>query len=75
MVGISQDPDKRGKWIIYIKEVDKNNEEVEIKLLEYSCYKKVCPEKIIDFFEKHLEFTEPNEVQPTSDSDKENINI
>lgn len=25
--------------------------------MEYSIYKKVCPEQIIDFFEKHLEFT------------------
>ncbi len=74
VVGISQSQEKQGKWMIYVKELDSEEEQVEIKVIEYSAYKSVCPEKIVDFFEKHLEFMATPNLSENSDSDKENTN-
>lgn len=41
--------------MIYIKDQDEHDKEM-LRTMEYATYRSVCPEKIIDFFEKHLEF-------------------
>ena len=77
VVGLAPDKNNKGIWNIYVLEII-NGQPGLVSEMKYKLYKKVSPEKIIDFFEKHLDFIKPEQTSTASpnsvagDSDKEN---
>ena len=82
VIGLRRDEKHPGMWKIYVQEQVNGQRIGVVRKIAYSFYKQMAPEKIIDFFEKHIAFIplvkekcHPDFKGDDEDSDKENRKV